>query len=54
MTANRILSDPDRKQAARIVALLSVLIHAWASNDFTEAARARDELQTLGDRKSVV
>jgi hypothetical protein len=48
MVAKRILSDPDREQAARIVALLSVLIHAWAVNDFGEAAKARDELQALG------
>ena len=48
MVAKRILSDPDREQAARIVALLSVLIHAWAVNDFDEAAKARDELQALG------
>lgn len=48
MTAMRILSPPDREQAAQIVALLSALIHAWATNDFDEAAQARDELRTLG------
>ncbi len=48
MSEKRILSDPDREQAARIVALLSVLIHAWATNDFREAAQTRDELQAMG------
>ena len=46
MTAK--LSDPERGQAAQIVALFSVLIHAWHTNDFHEAARARDELERLG------
>ena len=46
MTAT--LSDPERDRAARIVALFSVLIHAWQTNDFHEAARARDELDRLG------
>jgi len=48
MAAKRILSDPDRERAARIVALFSALIHAWGTNDFHEAAQARDELQDLG------
>ena len=42
------LSDPELDQGARIVALFSVLIHAWKTNDFHEAARARDELTGLG------
>ena len=46
MTAK--LSDPERDQAAKIVALFSVLIHAWQTNDFHEAARTRDELAQLG------
>ena len=46
MTAK--LSDPERDQSAHIVALFSVLIHAWQTNDFHEAARARDELEQLG------
>lgn len=46
MTAK--LSDPERDHAAQIVALFSVLIHAWRTNDFHEAARARDELERLG------
>jgi hypothetical protein len=46
MTAK--ISDPDRDHAARIVALFSVLIHAWQTNNFGEAARARDELDRLG------
>ena len=46
MTAK--LSDPEREQAAHIVALFSVLTHAWQTNDFHEAARVQDELQRLG------
>ena len=46
MTAT--LNDSERDQAAHIVALFTVLIHAWQTNDFREAARTRDELQTLG------
>ena len=46
MTAR--LSDTERDQAAQIVALFSVLIHAWQTNDFHEAARARDELKGEG------
>ena len=46
MTAT--LSDPALEQAARIVALFSMLIHAWQTNDFHEAASARDELSRLG------
>ena len=46
MTAK--LSDPERDHAAQIVAQFSVLIHSWQTNDFGEAARARDELERLG------
>ena len=46
MTAK--LSDSERDQAAQIIALFSVLIHAWQTNDFHEAARARDDLELLG------
>ena len=46
MTAT--LSDPDRDHAAQIVALFSVLIHAWQTNDFSEAARTRNELERQG------
>jgi len=46
MTAK--LSDSEMDQAARVVALFSVLIHAWLTNDFHEAARARDELEGSG------
>jgi protein-arginine kinase activator protein McsA len=42
------LSDSKRDQAAHIVALFTMLIHAWQTNDFHEAARARDELNRLG------
>ena len=46
MTAK--LSDSERDQATQIIALFSVLIHAWQTNDFHEAARTRDELTDLG------
>lgn len=51
MTA--MLSDGERDQAARIVALFSVLIHAWQTNNFHEAARVRDELEGLGFRVQI-
>ena len=44
------LSDRERDQAVQLVATFSVLIHAWATNDFHGAARARDELDQLGVR----
>ena len=44
------LSDSEREQAAHIVALFSVLIHSWQTNDFHEAARTRDELEHFGVR----
>ncbi len=44
------VSDPDRDQAAQIVALFSVLVHAWQTNDFAQAARAHTELEKLGVR----
>ena len=46
MTAK--LSDPERDQAAQTVALFSVLIHAWYTNDFDRAAHTRNELNELG------
>lgn len=46
MTAK--LSDSERDQAAQIVALFSVFVHAWATNDFDEAARTRGRLKDLG------
>lgn len=46
MTAT--LSDPEPDHGAHIVALFTVLIHAWQTNDFHEAARARDELDRFG------
>ena len=46
MTAK--LSDPERDQAAHIVARFSVLIHAWKTNAFAEASRAQAELKRLG------
>ena len=42
------LSNSERDQAAQIIALFSVLIYAWQTNDFHEAARVRDELEGLG------
>ena len=47
-TMTTSLSDPERDQAARTVALFTVLIHAWQTNDFHQAASARDELERLG------
>jgi hypothetical protein len=44
----RQLSDPERDQTAHIIALFSVLIHAWQTNEFSEAARARENLNQLG------
>jgi hypothetical protein len=41
-------SDPEQDEAVRIVALFSVLIHSWRTNDFAEAANARAELERLG------
>ena len=45
MTAK--LPNADRDQAAQIVALFSVLIHAWQTNDFHKAAHACDKLEQL-------
>ena len=42
------LSNSEREQAARVVALFSALIHAWRTNHFSEAASATDELAGLG------
>ena len=39
MTAT--LSEPVLERAARVVALFSVLIHAWQTNAFYDAARLR-------------
>ena len=46
MTAK--LSDSEREKAAEVVALFSVFVHAWATNDFDEAARTRGRLKDLG------
>ena len=46
-------TDPDREQAAHIVALFSVLIHAWQRNEFSDAAQARDELAALGVKVTI-
>ncbi len=45
MTAK--LSDPERDHAAQMVAVFSVLIHAWQTNDFAEAARAVPSLSNV-------
>ena len=42
------LSDSERDQAAHIVALFAMLIHAWKTNAFAEASRAQAELKRLG------
>jgi hypothetical protein len=43
-----ILTDPERDRAAALVALFSVLVHSWQTNDFQRAADARRELGDLG------
>ena len=47
------LIDPEREQAARIVALFVALIHAWQRNEFSEAAQARDELAAMGVKVTI-
>ncbi len=42
------LSDADRDKAAEVVALFSVLIHAWLTGDIRRAADTQGELQRLG------
>jgi hypothetical protein len=42
------LPDPEIESAAQVVALFSVLIHAWQYNDFSEAARVQHELNQRG------
>ena len=44
------LSESEREHAAHIVALFSVLVHSWQTNDFHEAARTRDQLEHFGVR----
>ncbi len=46
MTAK--LSDPERDQAAQIVALFSVLVHARLTSEFREAAEVQADLERLG------
>ena len=46
MTAK--LSDADREHAAQIVALFSVFVHAWLTNDFAEASRVQFALKRAG------
>lgn len=46
MTAS--FSDLEPDGAARIVALFSVLIHAWQRNHFEKAANALQALKELG------
>ncbi|QDU88377.1 hypothetical protein Pla175_17530 [Pirellulimonas nuda] len=41
-------TDPDRDRAVRIVAIFSALIHAWESDNFSAAARAKENLSELG------
>ena len=41
------LTDPERDHAAQVVAKFSVLIRAWHTNNFHEAARVEDELERL-------
>jgi len=48
MAITATLGGTDRDQAARMVALFSVVVHSWLTGDFLEAARAHDELSRLG------
>ena len=47
------LSDSERDHAAQIVALFSVLIHAWQTHNIDQAGTARDELSRLGIRVEI-
>lgn len=42
------LSSSEIEQAAIVVATFSVLVHAWYTSDFAEAAHAEKELGELG------
>lgn len=42
------LSTSERERGALLVALFSVLVHAWTVNDFERAAQARRELLNAG------
>ena len=42
------LTDADREHAAQIVALFSVLVHAWLTSEFHEAGRVSADLERLG------
>ncbi len=44
----RRLSESERERAARIVALFSVLIHAWITHAFSDAEFATRELRNAG------
>ena len=46
MTAK--LSDTERTNAAQIVALFSVLVHAWHTGDLREATQTRATLKRMG------
>lgn len=42
------LTGPERERAAHLVALFSVLIHAWITHDFNDAQFAKRELSKAG------
>ncbi|MFO0885916.1 MAG: hypothetical protein U0894_17315 [Pirellulales bacterium] len=42
------LSDSDRDQAAQVVALFAVLVHARRTNHFAQASDASSKLEGLG------
>lgn len=42
------LTASERERAARIVALFSVLIHAWITHSFSDAEFATRELRNAG------
>lgn len=41
-------NDPRREQAVESVAWFSILAHARRTDDYAEAARAKDKLEQLG------
>ena len=42
------LTDSQRENSAQIVALFSVLIHAWQTGDLAEATNVQSDLRELG------
>ncbi len=49
-----MLTESERDRAAQIIALFSILVHSWQTNEFAEAAHARAELEKHGIRVKFV